>query len=251
MPVARQQAHSIGFQGCDASSRGLFYVGESVRVEGEITALRQQQRRQDRVHIYLDGEYALSLQKVIAAKLHVGQRLTPDDVQVLQAEDAAELAYERSLRYLSYRPRSTDEVQRYLAHKGVSPEVAERIIERLEGAHLLDDAAFARDWVENRETFRPRSKFALKMELRQKGVPDHLAEQAVESLDEEASARRAAERKAQQLARYDEDTFRKRLWGYLARRGFGYGIARRVVDELWECYGSEDAGPDRTDLEEI
>lgn len=208
-------------------------------MEGEISALRQQQRRKDRANVYIDGEYAFSLQKVIAARLHVGQVLTRDEIRALQAEDAVELAYERSLRYLSYRARSTEEVRRYLARKEVPAEVAERVIERLQRARLLDDAAFARQWVENRETFRPRSKFALRMELREKGVPSRMIEAATEGLDEEASARRAADRKAQQLARYDEDTFRKRLLGYLARRGFGYGIARGVTDELWARYGSK------------
>jgi len=212
-------------------------------VQGEVTALKQQKRRRDRANVYLDGEYAFSLQKIVAARLRIGQTLTAKEIQALQAEDATELAYERSLRYLSYRARSTEEVRRYLARKEVAPEAAEQVIERLKRAGLLDDAAFARQWVENRETFRPRSGFALQMELRQKGVPSQLAEQATEGLDEEASARRAADRKAQQLARYDEDTFRKRLLAYLARRGFGYGIARHVVDDLWDCYGSEENEP--------
>ncbi len=212
-------------------------------MQGEVTALKQQKRRRDRANVYLDGEYAFSLQKIVAARLRIGQTLTAKEIQALQAEDATELAYERSLRYLSYRARSTEEVRRYLARKEVAPEAVEQVIERLERAGLLDDAAFARQWVENREAFRPRSGFALQMELRQKGVPSQLAEQATEGLDEEASARRAADRKAQQLARYDEDTFRKRLLAYLARRGFGYGIARHVVDDLWDCYGSEENEP--------
>jgi len=220
-------------------------------MQGEVTALKQQKRRRDRANVYLDGEYAFSLQKVLAARLHVGQILTAEEVQALQAEDATELAYERSLRYLSYRARSTEEVRRYLARKEVAPEAAELVIERLERAGLLDDAAFAEQWVENRETFRPRSRFALKIELQQKGIPSRMAERATEGLDEGASARRAADRKAQQLARYDEGTFRKRLLGFLARRGFGYAIARRVVDDLWERYGSEETELDRTGLEEI
>ncbi|MGC9361127.1 MAG: regulatory protein RecX, partial [Anaerolineae bacterium] len=128
----------------------------------------------------------------------------------------------------------------YLHRKDVSEEVAGRVIERLERAHLLDDEAFAQEWVENRETFRPRSKFALKMELREKGVASRFIEGAVEGLDERASAMRAADRKAQQLSRYEWETFRKRLLGYLARRGFGYGIARGVTEDLWARYGSED-----------
>ena len=208
-------------------------------MEGEITALHQQKRRTDRANVYIDGDYAFSLQKTIAAKLRVGQVLTRDEVQSLQAEDAAEMAYERCLRYLSYRARSTEEVRRYLRRKQVPEDVAERVIERLERAHLLDDAAFAREWVENRETFRPRSKFALKMELREKGVASRFTEEAIEGLDERASAMRAADRQAQRLSRYDWATFRKRLLGYLARRGFDYGIARGVIEELWARYGPE------------
>jgi regulatory protein len=206
-------------------------------MEGEITALRQQKRRTDRANVYIDGEYAFSLQGVVAAKLRVGQVVTRDEVEALQADDAAEMAYERCLRYLSYRARSTEEVRRYLRRKDVSEEVTEGVIERLERAHLLDDASFALEWVGNRETFRPRSRFALTMELRQKGVASRFIEEAVQGLDERASAMRAADRKAQQLSRYDRETFCKRLLSYLARRGFGYGIARGVTDELWARYG--------------
>jgi regulatory protein len=199
----------------------------------QVTAIKAQQRRRDRANIYLDGEYAFSLQKVLAIQLALGQMLTPQEIATLQAQDVAERAYERTLRYLTYRPRSEQEVQRYLERKSVEPDVIAQVLQRLKRARLLDDAAFAEFWVENREAFRPRGAWALRGELRQKGVASEVIEDAVSDLDEEASAMRAGEQATRRYARLDRETFFRRMLGYLQRRGFGYGISRQVAEHCW------------------
>ena len=101
--------------------------------------------------------------------------------------------------------------------------------------HLLDDAAFARYWIEQRQTFRPRGARLVRSELRQRGVDAATAEVALEALDDsgQADAYRAAAKRASQLRALDRQAFRSRLSGFLARRGFDWDIIGPVVERLW------------------
>lgn len=200
---------------------------------GKITALRSQQRRRDRVNIYIDGAYAFSLQDILAAELHIGQTLDEAEVQVLQERDASESAYEATLRYLSFRPRSEQELRRYLARRALGEQTIDDILARLAQAGLTGDRQFAEFWVENREAFRPRGRWALRAELRQKGVETEFIDEALSEIDEDESALRAGEQVLRRYARDDEPTFYRRLMGHLQRRGFGFGVARRTAERLW------------------
>lgn len=201
---------------------------------GKITALVAQKRNKERVNVYIDGEFAFGLALIEALKLHKGQTLTDEEIDRLKALDEVEVAHERALNLLSYRPRSTDEVRRKLQESNkFSENAVEKALEKLERAGLLDDEAFARYWVENRERFSPRSARALRHELRQKGVSDRVVEDVVTSLDEEDAAYRAAQAKLSRYANAEEDEFRKKLGGYLSRRGFSYGTVRDVLDRIW------------------
>lgn len=201
---------------------------------GRVTALKVQTKNKRRVNVYLDGVFAFGLPDVVAATLRVGQVLSAEDCASLQQRDVAERAHERALHYLSYRPRSIDEVARHLARKQFPEDVIAETISRLERVGLLDDAAFARFWVENRASFRPRGVFALRHELRRKGVADKAINLAIRDIDEHEGAYRAAQAQARRLSGADRDTFRRRLGGYLSRRGFSYAIVRDTIDRLWK-----------------
>jgi regulatory protein len=210
-------------------------------MQQKITTLRYQQKNRRRVNVYLDNQYAFAVQETIAGTLHVGQELSEEQVAQLQGRDGAEAAYERVLNYLSYRPRSRVEVQAYLKRRRVPEDVVAALLRRLEAAGLLDDDAFARYWVENREAFRPRGVRSLRFELRRKGVPDPVAEGAMQDVNESESAYRAAQARAQRLTQLDYPTFRRRLDGFLQRRGFTYDVVKEVVQRLWrELHGSMD-----------
>ncbi|MFH1084954.1 MAG: RecX family transcriptional regulator [Chloroflexota bacterium] len=204
-------------------------------MHGTITAITAQVHDPERCSIFLDGAFALGVQRLVAAQagLAVGQALDEQAIAALVSADASERTYERALGYLSYRPRSEAEMRRYLTRKQVNQDTAEGVVERLKRARLLDDASFASYWVENRETHRPKGPRALKLELRQKGVAAELIEDTLATLDEEDSATRAAQRFVERYAHLDEETFRRRLYGFLQRRGFAYGICRQTVEASW------------------
>lgn len=213
---------------------------------GTITGIEYQQKRPDRVNVYLDGDFgfAVAASVVQDAGLRRGQSLSAEDVSRLLDLDGRRRAYDSALSYLSYRPRSEAEVRRNLERKGFAPELVDEAALRLRNAGLLDDGAFARFWVENRDAFSPRGARALRMELRQKGVSDETIRAAApEDRDDSAAARAAAQRKAWQLRNLDRRAFRQRLGGYLGRRGFGYETIAPIVDALWVEVSAATAEP--------
>jgi regulatory protein len=212
-------------------------------VAGEITGLKEQKRNRGRVNVYLDGEYAFSLKMIVAASLKRGDYLSDEEIGELQMHDALEKAHNRALNYLAYRPRSSAEMSRYLSGKGVPSRVGEEVLQRLSGAGLLDDRAFARYWVENRETFKPRGRRLLKQELRQKGVGDELIAEALTDVDEEKSAYQAASRQASRYARLDDGLFRQRMYNFLRRRGFAYEVIGETISRLL-CQRNQEGATD-------
>ena len=149
-------------------------------------------------------------------------------------------ALDTALRLLGNRPRSEQEIRRRLGRQAALPAATiDEVVTRLRQWRLVDDSAFARYWVEQRQTFRPRGARLIAAELRQRGVSSELAASAAEQvgLDAERDAYRAAHKKASQLARLgeklEEHTFRARLGQFLARRGFDWEAIVPVVDRLW------------------
>jgi regulatory protein len=204
-----------------------------------LTALSPHQRTKERVNVELDGKFAFGLAAIVAARLKVGQALSPEEIGRLNALDEVEEAYNKTLNYLSYRPRSRGELERYLKEKRVSAEAMSTVMERLARAQLIDDADFARYWVENREQFAPRSKRALRMELRQKGLSEADSATAIGAVDEDNSAYEAGRKRAARMTTLDREIFFRRLSGFLQRRGFGYGVVKTVVTRLWEEFGAD------------
>jgi regulatory protein len=209
-----------------------------------ISAIEPQQKDPQRVNIYLDGEFAFGLALITAGWLKVGQELSVEKIAALQAEDANETAYQKALHYLSYRPRSSAEVRQNLLKRNIPAAAVEATLNRLQAARLVDDQEFARAWVENRNTFRPRSKMALRAELRRKGLSDEVVEPVLEAeVDEQALAFAAARKYAHRLSGLAWLEFRKKLGGFLARRGFSYTTLSPVVSEVWkECQTADGGG---------
>jgi regulatory protein len=212
----------------------------------KVTALTPQQRNKERVNVYLDGKFAFGLSAIVAARLKIGQALSDQDVSRLEALDEVEEAYNKTLKYLSYRPRSRAELERYLKGKRVSAEAVASVLERLTQAQFVNDEDFARFWVENREQFAPRSKRALRSELRQKGIADADVQAAIGEVDEERGAYEAAAKRAARMTTLDRETFQRRLSDFLQRRGFGYGVVKKVVSRLWQ-----EVGAGRTNSDEM
>ena len=204
----------------------------------KITALPPQKHDPDRLSVFVDGEFrmGLSAEIALAAGLRVGQAVDEAGLLELERRDRGWQAREAALRLLAVRPRSAAELVRRLRMKGYEPEIGEEVVARLRELGMIDDAAFASMVVRDRVRLRPQGARRLASELWAKGVDEETARTAIretmagEDTDERELARRAAEkwtpRPGEEPARA-----RRRLHGFLARRGFDDDVIREVLDE--------------------
>lgn len=199
----------------------------------KITAIEVQKRTPNRVNVYLDGEFAFGLARIVAAWLRVGQELSEEKIAQLQAEEARERAFQQAMLFLSYRARSESEIRQNLRKHEIPEAVIEQTLERLRQDGLANDDQFARTWVENRSAFRPRSRRLMAMELRQKGLDDETISLATNSIDDETLAYEAAQKKVARLKDLAWNEFRKKLSDFLGRRGFSYSVIAPVVTRVW------------------
>lgn len=202
-----------------------------------ISAVKVQRRGRERANIFLDGTFAFSLGREVVEEqgLHPGQVLTDSQIEELVGTDLFGKCYNAALRLLSYRPRSDAEIRARLSRR-FGKEIIDRVLLQLKARQMVDDAAFAQFWRENRESFSPRSKRLLKLELRQKGIDPEVVDEVLEGFDDDESAYRAAKRKGRTLER-DYETFRRKLGAFLGRRGFSYGVIKRTIERLWQELG--------------
>jgi regulatory protein len=158
--------------------------------------------------------------------------------------DPAEQARETCLRLLQVRPRTRAELATALRRRGIPADVADEVLDRYDEVGLIDDAAFARAWVTSRHHGRGLARRALAGELRQRGVDGELVGAALDELDpstEAATARSLVDRKLRGMGRAAPDAVFRRLVGMLARKGYGAGLAVRVVKEAMAERDAESA----------
>jgi regulatory protein len=205
-----------------------------------ITSLRMQRNRR-RVTVQLDDGSTLTLAPILAATLRSGQALDEDQIARLRREDALEDGYQRSLALIARRPRSRAEIEQYLRRRKVDPATAGAVTGRLAERGYLNDAEFARAWVENRQAFRPRSRRALRAELRRLGVAEADFQPALEGIPEGDAALAAARKKAARIYsaaaaddRKARAEFEQKIVAFLAMRGFDYEVARETARQVWD-----------------
>lgn len=201
----------------------------------KITAIEAQKKNPNRVNLYLDDQFAFGLARIVAAWLQVGQSLSEEKIAALQEEDAREVALQKSLHFLSYRARSVEEVRKNLEKHEIPAAIIQATLEKLQHAGLLNDHDFARSWVENRNTFRPRGRRVLRMEMRHKGLPESVIETTLDATtDEESLALNAARKHQRKLNGLGWMDFRKKMTGFLGRRGFSYEVLASVTRQVWQ-----------------
>ncbi|MEW1551772.1 recombination regulator RecX [Streptomyces tsukubensis] len=174
--------------------------------------------------------------------------------KALSPQDPAERARAICLRLLTGTPRTRKQLADALHRREIPQEVADDVLSRFEDVGLIDDAAFADAWVESRHHGRGLARRALARELRTKGVDAALIDEAVGRLDsesEEETARALVVRKLRATQGLDRDRRIRRLAGMLARKGYGEGMALRVVRRALEEEGEPDLDEamDALDLE--
>ena len=206
----------------------------------KVTAVRSGKRGK-RVNIFLDEKFAFSLEAEVALKegLKAEKALSEDEIEALKKADLFQRCLNAAFHFLSYRPRSETELRQRLQRRGFDGDNVAAVLARLKERGLVDDLAFAQFWKDNRQSFRPRSQWLTRLELRQKGVAEEIIERVAAQVDDEDCAYRAAVAKARRLSTADYEGFSRRLGEYLKRRGFGYGLIKSTVERVWQERGVE------------
>lgn len=207
---------------------------------GTITLLQIQAKDKERINVFIDGEFAMgvSLRTLEQAGLYKGKVLDEADWEQLVKSEQLDKAYNAALHFLASRPRSTREIRQRLREKDYPDDHIDAAVQKLATLGLVNDQAFARYWVENRQTHKPRGARALQAELMQKGVDRETIGAVLNDMtdvDEEheraLTVARAALRKYQTAP--DKNTFSRKLGAYLQRRGFGFDAIKPAINTLW------------------
>ena len=188
----------------------------------KITAIKAQVKREGRYSIFVDDKYAFSLsaEGLLDAHLVTGQELSQVDVTDYKRLSQEDKAYNLALAYVARRMRSEGELHDYFRRKQYAPELAEQLLAKLRRLRFVDDAEFARRWVENRRRLKATSTKKLRLELREKKVNSEVIQTvlAEDETDEHQLLRDLVEKK-RRISRYQDD---QKLMMYLARQGFTY-----------------------------
>ena len=212
-------------------------ITEQSAAEQKITDIKQAVKNPNRVNIFVDNEYSLSLDiaQLVDEKLKIGTCLSAEKLNELKNKSEYGKLYQRTLEWVLTRPHSIKETKDYLFKKEVRSErdisrFRDEILERLISKGHLDDKRFAEYYVENRFISKGISKKRMRMELMKKGIKSEIIDEVLNSSarnDEEEIKKIIAKKRS----KYDDE----KLISYLVRQGFGFELARTLVQDLDSC----------------
>lgn len=205
-----------------------------------VSAITASARHPGRFEVLVDGESiaTLSLDAIERLALHVGTPWTESLAARAATEVGAQHTFDRAANMLAARPRATRDLERLLVRKGEPAEHVAAAVTRLTAMGALDDARFARQYIRSRIAGAGLSRRRLQSDLWRCGVARDvidaaLAEVLVEDeVDEDAQIAQVAAKKLRTLRSLDAATARRRLYAFLARRGYDASAIRRVIDTL-------------------
>lgn len=202
-----------------------------------ITDIQPQAKNKQRVSVFVEGDFFCGVSVEAAARLGLkpGQEKTESELLRLRDAETDIQVREQALRWLDRRAYARGELARRLRFKQFPPEAIERVLDRLQSVGLLDDEAFAREWVRSRTRAGAMGSRRVRQELKQKGIADEVinvlwAENAPGSEGE--SCEDLARKKWRSFRTLERETARRRLLGFLTRRGFALEDALRAVERV-------------------
>jgi regulatory protein len=203
-----------------------------------ITALERQQRDARRVSVFLDDAFAFGVVDDVVYRfgLAKGMEMPPELRARIEADNAVLEARRAAERSLARRMRTGKEMAAYLRGKEFPETAIATVVEDLTRLHLLDDRAFAEAFVRDRLRFRPRSRSVIERELIAKGVEKSVARAVLAELlgdeTEWSTALALAEKFLRQHASLEEDARKRRVFGFLQRKGYSPSGIFRVLHAL-------------------
>jgi len=197
-----------------------------------ITSIKAQ-KNQKRVNIYLDGKFSfgLDLENFMKLQLKVNQELTDEEINEIIKKSEFQKCLDKTINFAMARPRSIKEVKDYFRRKEIPESIHEQLFERLKKFSLIDDQKFAKWWVDQRLTFKSKSKKDITFELRQKGIDTNTIKNVLDDseIDELKIAKELIEKKKYKWERYEDKIKKQKIAQYLAGKGFGWDVIEKVT----------------------
>jgi len=200
-----------------------------------ITSIKQQKNK-NRVNVYLDDEFGfgIDLDNFVLLHLKVDQELSEKEIVEIVRKAEFQKTFDKLLRFAMVRPRSEKEITDYFRRKKVHESMHDELFEKLRHFELIDDEKFAKWWIEQRQSFRPKPKRILNIELRTKGIKKEVIDNVLseEVVDEEKMATELIEKKIYKWKNLEPRIARQKMSQYLTGKGFGWDVISRVVSGL-------------------
>lgn len=200
----------------------------------EVTLLKPQKNGK-RVNVYLDGEFGfgIDLDNLVINHIKPGSVLTDEEIKKIIRKAEFQKTLDKLLKFAMLRPRSEKEIDDYLKRKKVHESMWKDLLEKLKHFELLDDAKFAKWWVEQRLAFKKISAKVLKLELFKKGINKEIVENILEEtpIDEQKMARDLLEKRVYKWEGLDPREAKQKKFQYLAGKGFDYEVVEKILSE--------------------
>lgn len=197
------------------------------------------QKNKNRVNIYLDNKFGfgIDLENFVKAGLKTGQQLSDVTIAEITKKTENKKFLDRLLIFVNLRPRSGKEVGEWMDKKKIAGPLREELKEKIIELKLLDDEFFAKWWVEQRLSFRSKSKRELIAELRNKGISKEIIEKVMfeTDVDEVSSALKLVEKHIRRWSRFPKHIVRQKMSLYLARKGFNWDTIKKAINKYEEA----------------
>jgi regulatory protein len=200
----------------------------------KITSI-EHQKKDGRFNIFIDGEFAFGLYRetVYNFGLRVNDELTQPEIDRMRTEDELNFGKKVAFRYLNYKPRSEKEVRTKLYQKNISEKTIDEIITVLKDLKFIDDANYAKMYVESKVTLKPEGRRVLKMKLAGKGIEKELSLKTVEeNYTEEIEIRKAKDlinKYSKRVKAKNPADKKQKIYRHLLSKGFSFDVISRVL----------------------
>ncbi|MCI0473131.1 MAG: RecX family transcriptional regulator [Ignavibacteria bacterium] len=200
----------------------------------KITSI-EHQKKEGRFNIFLDGEFAFGLYRetVYNFGLRVNDELTQPEIDRMRSEDELNFGKKVAFRYLNYKPRSEKEVRTKLLQKKISEKTIGEIITLLKDLKFIDDANYAKMYVESKVTLKPEGRRVLKMKLAGKGIEKELSQKTVEeNYPEETEIKKAKDlinKYSKRVKAKNPADRKQKIYRHLLSKGFAYDVISMVL----------------------
>lgn len=196
------------------------------------------QKFKNRVNIYLDGKFGfgLDIETFVKSNIKIEQELTHSEIEKITQKGEYQKVLEKLLVFASLRPRSIKEFNNWMRKHEVSINFQNDLFDRLKRLGLADDFEFAKWWVEQRQSFRPKPKSILYQELLIKGIKKEIITDLLSKtkVDEKNQIKQLLQKNAYKWVRFDKRIARQKMSMFLARKGFSWDVIKNVLRDFLE-----------------